>query len=417
MPRTDTGLEFRPVDGSKQHFQLVGRPAGWDQELVVQDLLERHPRDASQYKILGRVDDLIVLGTGEKVRPTGIETAVAEHPDVRAAIAFGDGKASLGLIVELVGVGSRAAREDVLAALEPYLIRGNTLMDKHAKVSREMLVLTYAETKPLPRTDKGSLSRKAIFAAFDDEIKSAYECAETAAAAPLPSRDDPSTLRSALRGIIGTVLSLDSLDDLDDATDLFEAGMDSLQAARARQTLLNGLRITPGLPRPVDDLPRDLIYEHSSVNALFAFLEKLMDGESAKGEHDAEKERLEAMRALVEKHTAQLRAYTEDALNARTARGQSTPRKHEDNVILITGASGSLGCLLLARLAMDPSVNKVICLNRGGLEARQRQMDAMKERGASLDDHVWKEKVTVLGCDTSKPYFGLQAELYDEVSS
>ncbi|KZV64745.1 acetyl-CoA synthetase-like protein [Peniophora sp. CONT] len=417
MPRTDTGLEFRPVEGSSQHFQLSGRPAGWDEELVVQDLLERHPRDASQYRILGRVDDLIVLGTGEKVRPTSIETAVKEHPDVRAAIAFGDGMDSLGVIVELAGADRGVARADVLTSLEPYLIRGNTYMDKHAKVSREMLVLTYAETKPLQRTDKGSLSRKVIFAAFECEIKDAYARVDAAAAAPLPSQDGPCALRHALRGIVGEALHLDSLGDLNDAADFFEAGMDSLQATRLRQVLLNSLRVTPNLPHPVDDLPRELIYENSSVNALFAFVERTMDGRAATAEHDAEKERLEAMRALVEKHTAELQSFDDDALNARTARGQSTPKEHDEKVVLITGASGSLGCLLLERLATDPSVNQVICLNRGGLEARQRQMDAMKERGAILDDDVWRNKVTVFGCDTSKPYFGLQAELYAELLS
>ena len=85
-----------------------------------------------------------------------------------------------------------------------------------------------------------------------------------------------------------------------------------------------------------------------------------------------------------------------------------------DRIVVITGASGSLGCMLLAQLATDPSVRKVICLNRGGPEARQRQMDALKERGVSLTDETWK-RINVFGCDASKPYFGLQAELYDEV--
>ncbi|VDB88513.1 unnamed protein product [Peniophora sp. CBMAI 1063] len=416
-PREDIGLLFHPVDETDRHFQLTARPAGWDKDFVVQDLLERHPHDTSQYKILGRVDDLIVLGTGEKVRPTGIETAVAEHPNVRGALAFGDGMASLGLIVELAGGDVGVPREDVLTTLDPYLERGNALMDKHAKVSRDMLVLTYADTRPLQRTDKGSLSRKAIFAAFDEEIKNAYAYAEAASAVPLPSRDDPSALRHALRDIVGKALGLESLDELDDAADFFEAGMDSLQATRIRQTLVSGLRVTPGLAHPVADLQRDFVFQNPSVNSLLAAVQNVMDGLDTPSAQNREAARLEAMHAAVKKHTSQLCSFADDALDARSARAQTTPKHRDDCIVLLTGASGSLGCQLLGRLAADPAVTKIICLNRGALAARQRQMDAMKERCVVLGDEVWKDKITVIGCDTSKPYLGISAERYDELLS
>ncbi len=53
-------------------------------------------------------------------------------------------------------------------------------------------------------------------------------------------------------------------------------------------------------------------------------------------------------------------------------------------VVLLTGSTGSLGCFLLAILAKDPEVKRVMCTNwRGG---RERQEAEMKRRGAGTID-------------------------------
>jgi len=64
----------------------------------------------------------------------------------------------------------------------------------------------------------------------------------------------------------------------------------------------------------------------------------------------------------------------------------------------------------VARLAADPTVSKVICLNRphqgGAAAARQRQADVMAKRGAVLDPKDW-EKVVLYEAQLSRPDFGL----------
>ncbi|EPQ54396.1 acetyl-CoA synthetase-like protein [Gloeophyllum trabeum ATCC 11539] len=381
MPRTDIGLKFIPTvdnpSSSTQSYRLVGQAPGWTQPFVVQDLLEAHPVHPNQVRIMGRSDDLIVLATGEKVRPTGIERAVAEHPDVKDVLAFGDGMFSLGLLVE-VGAGRRAgddltegseALERLLAELDEYLAKGNEMTDKHGKVAREMLVVTREEEKALVRTDKGSLARKATFAKFEQEIKHCYERADVSKAEPFP-RDEA------------------ALKDRDfDTTDFFEAGMDSLQASRLRRAIVNALRVTADLPKPVGELAPDFVFERSSVEKLWSAVCSIMKGTYVDG-------------------------------NAREACARASRSQKDDGaVVLLTGSTGSLGCMLVQRLANDQGVKKVICLNRpqGGLEAmKKRQLKALENRGGSLSPEAWK-KVVLRESEISRPDFGLSEDDFAEL--
>ena len=114
----------------------------------VQDLFERNPFDANQYRVMGRPDDLLVLSTGEKVCTSNIECAVSEHPHINAALVFGDGQVALSLLVKLADAQSRIDPdhpEDVdpfMMSILPYLECGNTLTEKHGKVSPDMIIMT-----------------------------------------------------------------------------------------------------------------------------------------------------------------------------------------------------------------------------------------------------------------------------------
>ena len=83
---------------------------------------------------MGRADDLIVLATGEKIRPTTMERTVAERPDVKDVLAYGEGQTSLGLIVEL-RASSTWNMDDIdsvrilRTSIDPFLAKGNFFMD------------------------------------------------------------------------------------------------------------------------------------------------------------------------------------------------------------------------------------------------------------------------------------------------
>ncbi|KDQ51272.1 hypothetical protein JAAARDRAFT_140530 [Jaapia argillacea MUCL 33604] len=430
MPRSDIGLKFEPIDPSSptSQYRLIGQAPGWTSPFFVQDLLERHPSDPNQFRILGRSDDLIVLATGEKVRPTSIEKAVAEHPDVKDVLAFGDSQFSLGLLVEVaaakrpVDLDQQENLDAFLEELEPFLERGNSFMDKHGKISKEMLVFTREEVKPLLRTDKGSLARKANYAAFDEEIRACYAKADSSDATPFPSptTDGGLALQQVIRSMVKTIMHVDDFGpnrEFDDA-DFFEAGMDSLQANRLRRAILNSLRVTPNLTAPTVELPPDFCFEHSTVRKVTKALCEVMEGtylDEVTG--SKESRRIRNMEAMAERYTQELQSYADIASRARQTHAPTTSVK-SGKVILLTGSTGSLGCMFVHKLATDPDVSKIICLNRpqqGGVAAmRKRQMSAMAKRGATLDPSSW-EKVVLREAEISQPDFGLEEQEFAEL--
>ncbi|RDW76683.1 Iterative polyketide synthase afoE [Aspergillus mulundensis] len=88
----------------------------------------------------------------------------------------------------------------------------------------------------------------------------------------------------------------------------------------------------------------------------------------------------------------------------------TTPRtgKSLDAVVIVTGATGSLGSHIVQKLTETPSVATVVCLNRRSSSSspEKRQHEALTTRGISLSPAA-RAKLRILETDTSKPQLGL----------
>ncbi|KAG8157504.1 hypothetical protein KVR01_012546 [Diaporthe batatas] len=95
------------------------------------------------------------------------------------------------------------------------------------------------------------------------------------------------------------------------------------------------------------------------------------------------------------------------------AEGKPEADRH-DCVVLVTGATGSLGSHLAAALAEHPHVATVVCANRRSSAAsvEARQDDAFLKRGIHLTRDA-RSKLRVLETDTSRPQLGLPKSAYD----
>ncbi|KAK0221405.1 hypothetical protein IW262DRAFT_897554 [Armillaria fumosa] len=330
IPRQDIPLTFTPL--GEGTYRLSGRAPGWEEDYVVQDHLVGNPLKENQYRILGRSDDLVVLGNGEKVRPSGMEQALGECPGVRGVLVFGQGREGCGILVEVEGEPS--------ADFGAFLDKANELADKHAKVPREMVV--FIKPGELVRTDKGSIARKASWEKWEKEIAKSYEDAEQEEE-PIMDTDAGVWVARVLKEVLGYVIP--------ETKDFFECGMDSLQAARIRRRIGRSLK--------VDNLETDFVYRHSTARKLVSAIEEVRAGRYvSEGVRREEK-----MRQMLEKYRVEMLG---------------------TKVVLLTGSTGSLGCFLLARLAKDPEVKRVVCINRRG--GRERQEAEMKRRGAGSID-------------------------------
>ena len=399
--RKDIGLRLEgPGDGSGL-FKLIGRPFGWSQEFPVQDLLQCNPRaPGSQFKILGRSDDLIVLATGEKVLPQMMEMTVANDCRVKEAIAFGDGRFNVGLIIEAsidLDVKDEGQMSSYVEEIWPSVLAGNEFTDNHGKItSKEMIVITAPSCKKLARTDKGSLSRKTIVQDFAEEIDAAYRKAEREGIEAIPgSVEDTKTW---LKALVGDIIRISPEDPAwSDLDDFFELGMDSLQATILRRKILASITKSGcGFGK----LSPDFIFKCPTINTLHA----LLSGNAS----DSGCERAERMNEMVRKYASNIRSLPAPTM-APTA------------IVLLTGSTGSLGSFLLAQLTALPYVCKVICLNRrvnslSSKDLYSRQKAALSRGGITIPASSW-DKIAIYEAELKIPSFGLADSDYDTLRS
>jgi acyl transferase domain-containing protein/thioester reductase-like protein/SAM-dependent methyltransferase/acyl carrier protein len=105
------------------------------------------------------------------------------------------------------------------------------------------------------------------------------------------------------------------------------------------------------------------------------------------------------------------------ALSAQREKQGETKRRKADlgAVVLVTGATGSLGSHLVQKLAENPVVAQVVCLNRrssSGLSPEKRQQEAFLSRGIALSSPGARAKLRVLETDTSQAQLGLPPHEY-----
>jgi thioester reductase-like protein len=104
-----------------------------------------------------------------------------------------------------------------------------------------------------------------------------------------------------------------------------------------------------------------------------------------------------------------------EALTSRRQKGKWPDSNIElGAVVLVTGATGSLGFHLVQKLAENPVVSQVVCVNRrssSGSSAAERQHEAFRSRGITLSPGA-RAKLRVLEADTSQAQFGLPPQDY-----
>lgn len=217
-----------------------------------------------------------------------------------------------------------------------------------------------------------------------------------------------------------------SVEDLTDDTVFADAGVDSLLSlvivSRFRdeleldiqheslllecptvaelRTALVGNDPPEEISQPVAAVERD---EHPKTNGVSLQQKKYTPAELA-----ALTAREQAVDRLVAKYTA---GYSGPASPPAAA---SAPKDNE-KVVIITGASGSLGSHLTWHVVQMPDVKTVICMNRQHRdEPYKRQVKAMRDKGIRFPEAL-KHKLKVFQTDTSKPMLGLGRDDYENI--
>ncbi|RAK96092.1 putative NRPS-like enzyme [Aspergillus ibericus CBS 121593] len=372
-PRDDKGWDWlRPSDTVKKFLRFEERfPGvfelvcldGWPSKVMTnrpdgayatKDLFVKHPT-MEAYKYYARLDDTIVLVNGEKVNPLDLEGRVRQISSVAESIAFGAGKAHIGLAVIRAPGTESLSDEDIIDNIWPAVEKAHESLPAFGQLFKTMVRVLPADT-PYPRTDKGTIIRQAFYKTFHSVIEESYAAADAMTGTLVLSEPE---LRDFLKQQLLQILPLKDQNLLTDDADFFALGMDSLQASQLRSILVQTLN-THG-----HQLGLNIAFEQPTITLLARYLNALQSGS-----RPADSEPIpDQMRALIDQFSH---------FEPHIPRPNSLPGRY----ILLTGATGSLGSHLAHQLSLHASVQKVYCLIRASspIEAYQRLHDALDSR-------------------------------------
>ncbi|KAF4571529.1 putative PKS/NRPS-like protein biosynthetic cluster [Pleurotus pulmonarius] len=367
------------------------------------DLLQRHPVNSRLYRIYGRADDQIMHSTGEKTSPVPIENILMQHPQIEHAVMFGRGRFHAGVIIEPAPTCFDDFQQGIfLDGIQSSIDKANNFAPSHSKIFREMVIIA-DPTRPLVYTPKGTPKRGVILEAYEKEIENVYASFEETIPLnfPIPSIWTLASILELSRAVVKTVMSDN---DLQDDVDIFQLGCDSLHANRIYNALVQYLRRADF---KVGTLPRHFIYANPTIRQLANSLYQKADAAPSAPSDDTLANKTIQMSNLVSKYSENLPITNHGDVDGT-----------DEEVVLLTGSTGSLGAFMLASLLENPAIALVYALNRRGANPTEslhsRQSYGFETNG--INTQLAKSpKLILLEADVALPDLGISPTLFDEM--
>ncbi|KUJ11100.1 putative NRPS-like enzyme [Mollisia scopiformis] len=363
-----------------------------DGSYATKDLFTPHPTIPNAWKYFARLDDTIVLMNGEKVVPNSFEHLIRHDKLVAEAVLFGSGKARAGLMI----IPSEAARDlsadEVRNALVPTLNEANKDMPGYGQITLDMVEVLPVGTE-YPRTDKSTVIRAAFYRTFESQVQKVYDSAD------VPSGNlclTEAELVEYIRTELLKILPPNSSVPLSNDIDFFSIGIDSLLAIQLRTVLSKNIDTNK------TKLGSNVVFDFPSINALAHELYRLRTGGDSTTISIQDK-----MTELIEKYSV---------FEPHVPVANST----EEQYLVVTGATGSLGAHLVSQLVLREDMKKVYCLVRASSQenAYLRVVRSMQER--AVYDHLplaGREKIVALPSHFGDASLGLSSKMYSEIVS
>lgn len=175
----DNGLSELVVGTAWPLRSKTNRPDG---SFATADLFEPHPSIPGAWRHHSRADGLIALANGKKFDPAPLEGAiVAAEGVLQDVLVFGAGRDYAGI---LLFPRSKDQVEDVIEQVWPALETINRESQRHARISRAMMVVVPWEGEaPLEKSSKGTILRRQAEERYAEAIESSYSVVSCSVAA------------------------------------------------------------------------------------------------------------------------------------------------------------------------------------------------------------------------------------------
>ncbi|KAF8215557.1 male sterility protein-domain-containing protein, partial [Mycena galopus ATCC 62051] len=328
------------------------------------DLFERHPTKPDLYRIVGRLDHVLVMANGEKV-----------VPDEKQLERFRN-------------------------LIWPVIEEANRTAPAFARIYKEMILVTRPE-RPMARAPKNTVIKKVTVALYDKEIQDLYDTIEASGNAACDIEPPSSWSPQDLRPWLKTHASLIANTDIHGGRDLFDQGFDSLNATFLRHRIVGALRNSRGshTTAAAQKISQNFVYAHPSIEELANAIEALVHGDA-----DASGDAKATVEDMITKYSAGFDA---------TGLCEKSAASSNGTVVLLTGSTGGLGSHVLEILLSLPSVERVYAFNRKGrVPVSERQREAFVDRALEVT-LLTSEKLVYLEGDTSKADLALPLDVWN----
>ncbi|KAI3319618.1 hypothetical protein HD806DRAFT_547878 [Xylariaceae sp. AK1471] len=258
--------------------------------------------------------------------------------------------------------------EQVLEILWPIIEAANVKAPEFGRIPRELVILA-SPNKPFLRAGKSTIQRRLTIQAYEREIDELYAKMEEGllvSEITRPSSMEPEGPIPFLEELCSqTLLDKDNDHNISADDDLLTLGLDSLSVFMLLARLKAALRKLGVEGQTIQKIDLKLLYSAPTVRQLSKMIAGLQSSHSGafRDTMELDKDIDHTMLQLFDKYDTEVRRLTSD--HSKEQETNSKLAATRDQVVILTGSTGSLGSYILASLLSRPAVKKVICLNRG----------------------------------------------------
>ncbi|KAF8129542.1 acetyl-CoA synthetase-like protein [Boletus edulis] len=410
VPQGDDTYELQILSTDKHQMAIHNLPdvKGY----ATSDIFVKHPTK-NMWKIIGRVDDVIILASGEKTVPAPMESVIASSPLVQGVVMFGRERNQVGVLIEprpehAFDVNDEKAAAEFRNQIWPVIEEANKPSPSFSRLFKEMILIA-SQDKPMLRALKGTVQRKGTLKAYEAEINALYDTFEASTDAP-DGLAGPSAWTSEVleNWLLEHACTISPSGSVNPSADLFAQGFDSLSVTYLRNRILGALRNSsdPEIKKAASHIPPNVVFENPTIQLLSARISALVASDGGGQGINFIEQHKQAIQAMIEKYS----------LDGPIDGVLPSSQLIEPAVVLLTGSTGGLGSFLLSELLKSPVVQRVYAFNRPSSTKtiEERQIAAFKDKGLQLN-LLHSNKLEYVEADASQQKCGLSPTQYEEI--
>ncbi|GAA5802433.1 hypothetical protein HPULCUR_007898 [Helicostylum pulchrum] len=376
-------------------------------DFATKDLFIKSKVKDDGYIYVGRADDTLIMSSGEKTDPLRIEHIVRTNPVVSHCTVIGEGRPCLSVLIELnFEVAKKFSLDYILKSVQETIRKANTNAFRHSIILPEMIKIIPLDAK-LPLSDKGTVIRKLAITQFEDEINEMYSdfLSQNNKRIKVDHNSDKSVVNVRAKVFENIYRVMGSKVLLQNDVSLFKQGLTSILAIQLRNYI----------SEDIHEVPQAFFYEQQTIESIINTLEKITANEFNPVTIDNQFD-YQSTTDILNKY---LQRASEDLISQTEIVSVPSDNDDEEHVVLLTGATGSLGAYILWKLLDNPKVKKVYALVRSKEEITllDRVVETFQEQKYPVSKLLDSNRVKTLPMRLEQKRLGLSAQLYEKLKS